>query len=324
MTGKRPQNRQFPSRRALKALLWLCWLPVCHAEPPGTGGAAIQPAYRLDSLALAIRQEQVSVRADLAAIALDELATAYAREALHAREDIRQHSADRDLRRWADAVDRLAAQLAGLAATVTSTTPVHVGISPEHSLYLVVSGEPVVVNGPRTAQQAALEHRIIQRFCSLNACERLLAETPRAEAVKAETAANPHWSFGEAAGPVCSSGDGLDFAFGDSNNLLQKRGSCTRAITELYALADAIAHHASSGARIEWDALAIHESPGENTHAVEINSDGTTVNLQLPLLAATPQLLPLARPWLAARFAGRQQRVLIEDADQLFRFNPAP
>lgn len=312
----------------LAALLYPGCMPVSAGAPQLPDGDPGVPAWPLNALATELERAPADVRADLAGIALDELAAAYAQEALQARGDQRHDAADRELQRWADAVDRLAAHLATLAASVTSLTTVSIGVSPEHSLYLVIDGEPVVVNGPRTDRQAALEQRILERFCSLHPCASLFAGNSRIASLpaRAPVPANPHWRFSDAAGPVCSSGDGLDFAFRDSSNLLHKRSVCTRAINELNTLAVAIAHHTASGARIEWNALVIRSAAAAGAHEVQVNSDGSTLRLplRLPLLAAAPRLLSEARPWLAGRIDGRQHRVVIENAEQLLALDPTP
>ncbi|MCO6411724.1 MAG: hypothetical protein J5I92_03180 [Thiogranum sp.] len=302
--------------------------PVGAAAPQAP---AVDPGvlpWQLNAVATQLQGAAAELRADLAGIALDELATAYAQEALKARGDQQHHTADRELQRWADAVDRLATHLATLAESVTSLTAVHIDVSPEHSLYLVIDGEPVVVSGPRTDRQAALEQRILERFCNLHSCAQLFAGNARIASLptRAPAPANPHWRFSDAAGPVCSSGDGLDFAFRDSNNLLHKRSVCKRVIDELNTLAEAIAYHSAGGARIDWDALAIRGASAEGAHEVQISRDGSTLRmpLHLPLLTAAPRLLEEARPWLTARIDGRQQRVVIENAEQLLALDAAP
>lgn len=322
------ENTRRVSGYLLAAVLYSGCLPVSAGTPQLADGDPGVPAGPLNVLATALERAPADVRADLAGIALDELAAAYAQEALQARGDQRHDAAERELQRWADAVDRLAVHLATLAESVTSLTAVSIGVGPEHSLYLVIDGEPVVVNGPRTDRQAALEQRILERFCGLHPCAQLFAGTSPIASLPSHTPtpANPHWRFSDAAGPVCSSGDGLDFAFRDSDNLLHKRSVCTHAIDELHTLAGAIMQHIASGARIEWNALAIRSAAATGAHEVQVDSDGSTLRLplRLPLLAAAPRLLSEARPWLAARSDGRQHRVVIENAEQLLALDPAP
>ena len=213
-------------------------------------------------------------------------------------------------------MEDLARELAALAGALHDMTPVRVGLAPDNSVNLVVGNTPVELSGPRPQDQAALERRVIEHFCALNDCQRWI-EAPPPRAGPPGAAATPSWSFSEAAGPVCSSDDGLEFHFDTAKDLRRKREACARVITELRTLAAEIQRHKQRGLFVDWDALALHRLPGGDQHRVQLNRDGDAFQAYLPSLAAAPHLLVQLRPWLMARVNGLQQRLVIDNAEAL-------
>ena len=62
-----------------------------------------------------------------------------------------------------------------MADSITDATPVKISVGADGSVNLFVGGEPVIVTGVFTGQQAAYEQQVIEQFCVLYLCERLLA-----------------------------------------------------------------------------------------------------------------------------------------------------
>ncbi len=302
-------------------LLLICSIPITTAS----AGSTQSPLTRLaDSLV----DGPAPLRADLAQAALLELSAAYAREAQRARDDLRNKPGKSDLHRWVNAIDNLAADYAALAATVTPMTPVDVSIGPDHDLHLTIDGKPVIVVGPRPREQAALERRILENYCTLNLCDpeafvssaigmesgiaiSVSPITTRADGSPVIT----HWSFSPI-GPSCGTDDGLEFQFANADDLRQKRTLCTAIVTELQQLAALITRQAQFGVAVDWNALRI-EPIGSESQQVNLNAQGITIELPLPYLVALPELFELARPWLAAKVRGETFHLVLINADRL-------
>lgn len=317
-TGSNPGrfSRSGPktSRKTRASLLLLCGLSLGSAMLPAQDTT---PALPLGQLAEGIASEPAALRADLARIALTEMAAAYAGEAKQARHEI-QRSEDRaKLARWSSEVQKLADEYAGLAEILTETTPIEIGTGPEGSLFLHMADQLVVVSIPRLNEQAAFERQIVKRFCSLYRCEDLmdvpLIPPPAAGRV---TSATTRWSFRQDAGPTCSSPDGLEFVYRNTDGLGQKRETCTRVVTELNALASAIETEIAAGTRVDWQRLAILTS-ADGDERVILNGTGQYLRLSLPALAPRRELLERVRPWLAAKVTGATYTLVITHAEQL-------
>jgi hypothetical protein len=245
------------------------------------------------------------------------MAAAYAAEATHARREIQRGSADPDLRRWAAAVDGVARELAALAETVTDSTSIRATLNRDNSVTLLVDGRPVEVNGPRIDDQAGLERRVIERFCNLHPCDTFIARPPDKEPPALAAGTAPHWSFGGATGPLCSTSDGLEFRFRNSDDLRRKREACSRVVGELQRLIAEIQHYKANGPLLDWDALAIHTLPAGDQQRVELSKVGDSIQAHLPALAAAPDLLTLLRPWLVAKVNGLAPPQVVIDAETL-------
>lgn len=297
-------------RYRLQALLLLCLMPL---------GIAAAPAYYLDQLALGLQDAPDPVRADLAYVAISELAAAYALESSLARQELSGQTGQRKLARWAVAVENLASELDELAQTVTAQSSVRTRFGPGHSLYLIVDDKPVLISGPRKDGQADLETRIVSRFCRLHPCNQLLPlPLPSdAEPVRETRPIKTRWSFSEASGPTCSTDDGLVFHFDNASDLRRKREACARVVAELHLLVAEIIQHKKAGTRVNWKTVKIVTLPLGLRQEIQLNNDSDPLTLYIPALAAAPDLFMLLRPWLAATVSGVNHRVIISNAEVL-------
>jgi len=302
-------------------------LPLLLSCLPAYPVVASQAAYdqspnpadrQINRLALALADAPASMRADFAIAAIAEMVVDYNAEADRARREARSRAGDRDLGRWAVAVDAYAAKLTAIANSVTPDTPVRVAIGAENSISLDIDDVPVLVSSPRVREQPAFEQRILNRFCTLYPCEDLIAEYRLPQPAFTSSDTETYWSFSQQAGPSCSTGDGLEFQFQNMKNIGQKREACGRIVKELNTLAAALAWNLSNGSRIDWNQLTIHALPGEDEHQVELANGGETIRLPLPALARTIRLFELVRPWLAAKAGGQPgYRLVIINAGDL-------
>jgi hypothetical protein len=319
VNGNRPPWRWEPGWRGAWLSLLLCCLPSYTVLAQPAHESPLAPAAsQINRLAAALVDAPDSIRADFAVAAIAEMVVDYNEEADRARREARIHVRDRDLGRWAAAVDTYAAKLTAIANNVTPDTPVTVTIGAENSISLDIDGTPVLVSSPRVREQSAFEQRVLDRFCTLYPCENLIVEYRPAQTAVTTTDTETYWSFSQQAGPTCSTADGLEFQFQAMTNIGEKREACGRIVKELNALAAALAWNLSIGNRIDWNRLAIHALPGEEEHQVELTSGGSTIRLPLPALAETTRLFELVRPWLAAKVGGQPgYRLVIINADEL-------
>jgi hypothetical protein len=304
------------ARRTGLAVLFAAGLAPAQAELVLESAT---PVYRLNDLAANLAEQPAPLRADLARVAIEELAAAYSDEAQRARRDARRRGQAGELWRWATAVEKLATDYAALAADIRPETPVELDISPEGSLYLIVDGRPVIAGSPRMREQAAYEQRVIARFCELNRCEGLL-DAPLADGAPAyppaHAPAEVQWSFSQQAGPVCASGDGLEFQFLNMENLGPKREACGRAIAELNTLVEAIAREVAGGIRVDWNRFVIQHL-SDDEEQVLLNGEGDYLRLALPLLVARQELVEVVRPWLAAKVNGQRYALVVINAGRV-------
>jgi hypothetical protein len=285
---------------------------------PGWTQATIEPAsgYRLGQLAASLADAPAPLQADLARIALSELAAVYSDEADRAQQDTRHRTGDKKLYGWVAGVRRLAQEYTTLAESVSDDTPIRLAMGPDHSLHLQVGGQLVVISSPRMNEQTAFEQRIVSKFCQAHRCEGLVGE-PANYAAAESASEHAQWEFSDHAGPSCRNGDGLVFQFASMTHLKQKRVACDTALAELYRLAVAIARESATGIRVDWGAVAIYNRPEPDQQKVVLNHHGDSLQLSLPFLSERPQLFNLVRPWLAANVRGVHYSLVIINAGGL-------
>jgi hypothetical protein len=247
----------------------------------------------------------------------------YAGEANRARLETRHTARARDTARWAAAVDDYAARMKILADSITSATPIEITIGAGGNVNLYVGGEPVIVTGVFTGQQGTYEQRVIEQFCALYLCERLLVDYDlsvhdAAVIAKKRTSNAAHWSFSQYAGPVCMTGDGLEFQFREMSGIMQKRAVCSQIVAELYDLVHALERKLKQGIMVDWGALEINPIAGSEGHQVALNNSDY-IRIPMPGLAASKDLFRIVRPWLAARVKGQEFHLVVLNAGHLMQ-----
>jgi hypothetical protein len=282
-----------------------------QADDSGSGSPDIH------DLATGLADAPGPLRADFAHAALSELIQAYQRESHRARAEWQQGATDRELLRWSRAVDGLVADLQRLADNLTAETPVALRATDVGPVSLVVGGHPVLLSGPRSGEQPSLEQRVLQRFCSRNDCR----EWRRADSAAGTTpvvAVEPTlWRFADAAGPVCATGDGLEFQFRSTVDLNAKREACGRVVAELNAMSYALQRKIDGGTPVDWNRLAIYPASGTPLQRVVLNADGDYLLLPAPALQHSRALFRLVLPWLAAKVAGKRYNLVVLNTERL-------
>jgi hypothetical protein len=277
----------------------------------------------LVQIAMVIADSPLPMRRDFAWLAMSEMANMYTGEANRARLETRHTKRARDTARWAASVDAYAARIKAMADAITDATPVEISVGADGSVNLFVGGEPVIVTGVFTGQQATYEQQVIEQFCVLYLCERLLAgfalSVPDTTAMTNKRTGNTaYWSFSQYAGPVCMTDDGLEFQFREISGIRKKRELCSQIIAELYDLVYALVRKHKQGIMVDWNALEVNTVAGSDEHRVVLNSNDN-LRMSLPGLAASKDLFRLVRPWLAARTKGQKFHMVVLNAGHLMQ-----
>ena len=308
--------------KCLALLLVLGWLPAqVLAWKIESGAPDDQPL--LVQIAMVLEDSPLPMRRDFAWLAMSEMANMYTREANRARLETRHTKRARDTARWAASVDAYAARIKVMADAITDATPVKISVGADGSVNLFVGGEPVIVTGVFTGQQAAYEQQVIAQFCVLYLCERLLAgfalSVPDTTVMARKRTGNTaYWSFSQYAGPVCMTDDGLEFQFREMSGIRGKREVCSQIVAELYDLVHALVRKHKQGVMVDWNALAVNPIAGSDEHRVVLNSSDD-IRMPLPGLAASKDLFRLVRPWLAARAKGQAFHLVVLNAEHLMQ-----
>lgn len=301
-------------------LLALSSMPVLAREL-ASGLPAKQPL--LIQIAMVVEESPLPMRRDFAWLAITEMAKMYSEEADRARLETRHTTRARDAGQWAVSVDNYAEKMQARADSMTPASTVEVIIGSDKGINLYVDGEPVIVTGAFGGQQQAYEQRLIEQFCVLYLCERLLVDFDLSVAstnviTKKRTTNAAYWSFSQYAGPVCMTDDGLEFQFRDASGIKQKRAACSQIVSELYDLVEVLARKHSQGIMVDWSGLVIQPMAAGEGHQLMLNSSDN-IYLSLPGLAASKDLFRLVRPWLAARTNGNDFHLVVLNAGDLMQ-----
>jgi hypothetical protein len=281
-----------------------------------SGAGAEQGSGLVQRLAAGLRDAPNEERSDFALAALEGLIDAYGREAERARVELRHGSRNGDLSRWVRGVDALVLDLQALLDALRPETPVQISTPDTRTVYLVVDGNPVLLNGPRTGEQGLLEQRVLDHFCSRNYCDDLLeGESFATAAAEAAVTAPPLWRFSDLGGPVCASGDGLELQFTDASDLGRKREVCTQLVGELHSLVSTLRTSIAGGTHIDWQRLAVIPDLYTGEQQLVMNAAGDAVALSTPHLENAPAFLRAAIPWVAARVDDRRYNLVILNAE---------
>jgi len=313
------------NRVRCRMVITLCIIGVLPAAVAARGLAVDLPAQQplLQHIARVVEDSPLPMRRDFSWLAITEMARMYSGEAERARLETRHTERARDALKWAASVDSYAAKMKAMADAITPDTAIEIMTGTDRSITLYVAGEPVILTGAFGAQQDLYEQHVIEQFCVLYLCERLLAElnlpTPETDVLVRKRAANAaYWSFSQYAGPVCMTEDGLEFQFREMADVHRKRAACNQVVAELYALVDALVRSSNRGLPVDWNGMVINPIVDQEGHRVVLNG-GEHVRLPLPGLAASPDLFRLVRPWLAARVQGEDFHLVVLNAGQLMQ-----
>ena len=204
---------------------------------------------------------------------------------------------------------------------------------------LLIDTEQVMLTAPREGRQAAFEARVAEAACVAIDCASeaavaalaattggmpatsapQVAAAPTVDAVvtRRERRMRGEWSLGDRAPPMYSQDDGLHCAFPDSRHLRLKQAACEAVTRELRLLEEALRAVLQRGGRVDWQALAVRSAGGSQGARVSYDANGRYFELGLPTLAAAPEVVQGAIPWLQTRLRGQRADYVITAPDRL-------
>jgi hypothetical protein len=306
------------------ALLVFSFPPTVHAArlqedalaSVGAGSRRIDlepsPLVRLGR---SVEYASADLGADFAHAALAQMLDSY-REEL---DEVQIVAASRGIRRhqsWSAATHAYLRQLSELLRLVEEGATVGITISEPETVQLMISGQPVIVQGPRLASPRAFEQRIVENFCLIHHCPE---PAPR-EAARGGRLALPAqgiWSFSDSKGHAFETAAGLRFVFRDLRERRRKQKICLRLSEELTLLAAGLESTRSRGVPIDWESLEIVSLGDGYPNKVTLNGRGDYFELKVPYLGRLPTLWKQATPWLQAQVAHQEAEHFFADADHL-------
>lgn len=281
---------------------------------------------RLGQVALSLAGEPVRATA-FARAALAEMVLALTTETEIARlqlqsSQLQPSQQQGGLMRWVLSVERYIDELQRLAASVDGGAAVAVFAGRDRGLFLLVSGQSIMLSAPRMELQPSFEQNIVDRFCSEYPCHTLTSPATLSAASHGSTSTPPRWSFSEGAGPSCETDDGLVLQFASAAGLRRKRQFCLQLVAELRAIAAAIGREQGRGVQPDWERMAIHAMPADDKYQLDLNARGDSVQLAIPVCAAAPAIVRQAQPWLLARADNRRYTLILENTERLLPATP--
>lgn len=279
------------SLRVLAALLALLILPA-HAQP-----AHAQPDTKFSRLVIALQNAPLEWRVDFANLAVSQLAHAYITEAHLAR--TAREGDPTEQARWSRSVEGYANDLLLLKQNLAQGFDVSLQWIPSTGAVVASGGYRMMLTYPRPGQQATFEHSLLEQFCQFRECTQLAGtQTPAAPDMPV-TGIKPDWAFTEE-GAVCTY-NRLSLTFQPEQNAGDARPFCTAFFGEVDTLATELKKLQQFGLKVEWNSLRIQPGPTPQLHLVQLNENGDTLSLPLPILYNHPGLLAQLRHWLINR-----------------------
>ncbi len=309
------------------------WLAACATFFAFAAGAAPDMMLsRFDALVDAVAVADAPTRLAFADIALGAL--------IEANETELQAGGRAWQRGARDYVERLRATRALLRARPR----VDVIRAQPGAVRLLIDTRQVMLTAPREGRQAMFEARIADAVCADIGCA-LSAEPASVAhgAVSAEAPASPastssgivavptvddvvatrerrltgEWSLSDRGPPMFSQDDGLHCAFADTRHLRLKQAACEAVTRELRLLEEALRAVLQRRGQVDWQALAVRSVGGSQDARVSYGANGRYFELGIPTLAAAPEVVLGAVPWLQTRLRGQRAEYVITAPERL-------
>lgn len=296
--------RVLQSVQAILGLLVWC-IALLPVSPAQAGPAAnAEPTTRFQRTVQYLQEAAPELRSDFAATALSSMASAYVKEAQLAREQARS-AGKPNLWAWSANVDRYAGQISLLLEDVELGLPVQLSLAGGKSLAVTVADRTIIVSHPRLNEQSAFEQGILTDFCASNSCEQFAPDNGANEPIPVSAARiRPNWTF-TAQGSLCAY-RGITVQFDNAQNMANARLICEQLLQEIMALTEELAWQQRYAVSIEWERVEVHPIPHSPEHSVQINTQGDTVLVTIPMLYSSTDLLKQLIPWMRAQVSGQE------------------
>ncbi|MFT5447895.1 MAG: hypothetical protein ACI9DC_003074 [Gammaproteobacteria bacterium] len=265
---------------------------------------ALQPSGMLSRLVSSLESESQAVHADFAAVALGEMITAYELELDQLSEpgQVSRGEIAKQIR-WGRALGQFLDDLYAAREELDAGAGVELLVSPPASVQILVGERLVAISSLRLDSPQSIEQRVAQVYCDLFACLPEVFDTP--DAVAEPLAKRGGWSFVAGQGSTYETADGLGFMFTDVRNRMRKEQICLRIAEELDRLSKTLAQARRQGRKVDLQTFLVESSGRGDDQRVRLSTSGESVRVRLPTIVQTPDLLEVARVWVAARSEGK-------------------
>lgn len=198
-------------------------------------------------------------------------------------------------------------QLRGELRAIDRGATVDVLLGPLRTPQILIDGRPVLMEAPRPREALAMETRIVAAHCLAHDCVDPDAEPPVAPPVRSSEEGD--WRFDAKQGALYVIEDGIVCLYVDVANRAEKESLCRELAAEARRLLSALREARQAAALIDWDAIHVSGSPGDEMQAVVLNAQGQYLELSLPRLVTSTDLSDLVVNWARARLAGQPQEL---------------
>jgi hypothetical protein len=265
---------------------------------------AQQAAGMLSRLVNSLQHESQAVHADFAAVALGELITAYELELdqLNAPGQVSRGEIAKQAR-WGSALTRFLDDLYAARDELDAGMQVELVVSPPAAVQILVGERLVAISSPRLDSPQPIGERVAEVYCDLFACLPEVFDSP--DEATQQVVKRGGWSFVAGQGSTYETADGLGFMFSDVRNRVRKEQICLRIAEELERLSNILAQARRQGRKVDMSAFVVETSGRGDDQRVRLSTSGDSLRARLPTIAQTPDLVEVARAWIAARSDGR-------------------
>jgi len=236
---------------------------------------------------------------------------------------------------WQRGARDYVARLRATRALLQAAPRVEIIRTPPDAVRLLIDTEQVMLTAPREGRQASFEAGIAEVACAHIGCgpaadpaaddgagatpaaspsaPRPITAAPTVEDVVAtrQRRLTGEWSLGDREPPLYSQDDGLHCAFADTRHLRLKQAACEAVTRELRLLEEALRAVLRRGGQVDWQALAVRSAGGSQDARVSYGASGRYFELGVPTLAAAPEVVRGAIPWLQTRLRGQRADYVI-------------
>jgi len=255
----------------------------------------------LSNIALQMQSRTTNDLVEFTKISLNQMSFLYEEESKRARRKNTISKKKRQkLNSWSYTTLNHARYLQEISDSIDIETPIELHIINAGELLFMISGQPIIVNGPLINSPNILEQRIINTICNYKYCDLEFPWLEREPSLKI-IMVKAEWRMDEKKQPEYVTNDGLHFIFNDIKNRTRKEEICLSIIKELKLIVYALKETSDKGIFIDWDSIHMESDAEGIYHSLIINAFGDAVTVNMSELTKKPQLTQLTMPWIKAK-----------------------